>query len=466
MLKEKVNSNNKISVREWFIFIIIGLAGQFAWSIENMYLNTYITYLNFTSKDGGFDYSLMIAITTALSAIVATLTTLFMGTLTDKVNKRKIFISLGYILWGISTASFGMLNVNSDASLFVISMTAQSAAIMVIVIDCIMTFLGSTSNDAAFNSYVTRNTNEENRAKVEGVLSILPLIAMLIIFVGLNGLTTEANGYRWDLFFYIVGGLVALVGLISVFLIPKEKKEIAPSTNYGNLFLEGFKIKTIKEHKNLYLVLLIYFIYGVAIQVYFPYLMVYIEKTCNIPNTGESFLTPFAIVMAVALLIGSILSVIIGIIADKVGKKKMIIPVIVILIIGLFMMFFIPFIENTTLRTVYASISGLIMILGYVSVPTILSSLVRSYIPKGKEGTFMGIRMIFVVALPMCIGPFIGDALNKAFGATYEGEYGVKSPLPSNYGYLVGLFILLIAIALIIFIIIKNKKEGAQKDEK
>lgn len=455
-----LNSNNKISVREWFVLVIIGLAGQFAWAIENMYLNTYITYLNFTSQDGGFDYSLMIAITTALSAVVATLTTLFMGTLTDKVNKRKIFISAGYILWGISTASFGLLNVNSDSSLFAIAMSAQSAAIMVIVIDCIMTFLGSTSNDAAFNSYVTRNVSDKNRAKVEGVLSILPLIAMLIIFVGLNGLTTKESGYRWDLFFYIVGGLVTVVGLISTILIPKEKDTNNQKFEYKNLILEGFKPKTIKENKSLYMILLIYFIYGVAIQVYFPYLMVYIEKSCNIANTGSSFLTPFAIVMAVALLVGSILSVVIGIIADKVGKTKMIIPVIVILIIGLFMMFFIPYINNDTLRIVYAAISGLIMILGYVSVPTVLNSLVRSNIPKGKEGTFMGIRMIFVVALPMCIGPFIGDALNKAYGENYVGDYGVESPLPSNYGYLVSLFILLIAIILIIFVLLKNRKEN------
>ena len=460
MENSSLNSNNKISVREWFVLIIIGLTGQFAWSIENMYLNTYITYLNFTSQDGGFDYSLMIAITTALSAIVATLTTLFMGTLTDKVNKRKIFISAGYILWGISTASFGLLNVNSDSSLFAIAMSAQSAAIMVIVIDCIMTFLGSTSNDAAFNSYVTRNVSDKNRAKVEGVLSILPLIAMLIIFVGLNGLTTKESGYRWDLFFYIVGGLVTIVGLISTILIPKEKDTNIQKFEYKNLILEGFKPKTIKENKSLYMILLIYFIYGVAIQVYFPYLMVYIEKSCNIANTGSSFLTPFAIVMAVALLVGSVLSVVIGIIADKVGKAKMIIPVIVILIIGLFMMFFIPYIGNDTLRIVYAAISGLIMILGYVSVPTILNSLVRSNIPKGKEGTFMGIRMIFVVALPMCIGPFIGDALNKAYGENYVGDYGVESPLPSNYGYLVSLFILIIAIILIIFVLIMGRKEN------
>ena len=37
---------NKVGLRMWIIVILIGLAGQFAWSIENMYLNTYIAYLN------------------------------------------------------------------------------------------------------------------------------------------------------------------------------------------------------------------------------------------------------------------------------------------------------------------------------------------------------------------------------------------------------------------------------------
>ena len=28
---------NKISIRSWLSFIIIGLAGQLAWAVENMY---------------------------------------------------------------------------------------------------------------------------------------------------------------------------------------------------------------------------------------------------------------------------------------------------------------------------------------------------------------------------------------------------------------------------------------------
>ncbi len=465
--KNKKVNNQKVGVRKWFIFVLIGLIGQFAWAVENMYLNSYITYLNFTDPTGvGFNYSTLIAITTAASAIVATLTTIFMGSLSDKVNKRKIFISTGYIIWGISTASFGLLNVNSDASLFAISMTAYTAAIMVIVIDCVMTFFGSTSNDAAFNSYVTKNTTNENRGKVEGVLSILPLIAMLIIFVGLNSLTTEASGYRWDLFFYIVGGLVTVVGLISIWLIPKEKKEEKTlNEGYTRYLIEGFKPKTVKENKLLYLVLLAYFIYGVAIQVYFPYLMIYVQYTCNISNTGESFLTPFAIVMAVALLLGSLLSVVIGFISDKLKKENMMVPVIIILMIGLLLMFFIPYVNDDTLRTVYGSFAGLVMILGYVSVPTILNSMVKDNIPKGKEGSFMGVRMLFVTALPMCVGPFIGDALNAAYGKYYISEYGVESVVPSERGYIVGIAILVLSFIPIYFIIKEIKKQNKGKNK-
>ena len=158
------NTKERVSLRQWLVFIFVGLAGQFAWSIENMYLQSSLYYLNMNAQAGqGFNSSLMVALTTALSAITATVTTIFMGSLTDKVRKRKIFISLGYILWGIATASFGLLDVGNVQSIVPISMAASTAAILVIVIDCVMTFLGSTANDACFNAMVTDITVPENR---------------------------------------------------------------------------------------------------------------------------------------------------------------------------------------------------------------------------------------------------------------------------------------------------------------
>ena len=431
----------KLGIRMWLFLILVGFVGQLAWAIENMYLNTYITYINFSAPASErFDYSLFIAITTALSAIVATLTTILMGALTDKVGHKKYFISIGYLLWGFATASFGLFNVNSVNQMIPLMMVSSMAACMVIIIDCVMTFFGSTSNDAAFNSYVTKNIPEENKGKVEGVLSVLPLFAMLLIFVFLNGLTTDSSkgacDARWDLFFYLIGGIVVLMGIVSFFLIPKEEEK-KTENSYLSLLFVGFKKQTILKNPSLYLILLIYFVYSTACQVFFPYLMVYLEKTCLISNTGTSLLTPFSIVMAVALLFGSALSILFGFLSDKYGKNKMILPA--------FAVFF--------------------MIFGYVSVPTVVNALVRQNIPEGEEGIFMGVRMLFVVALPMCIGPFIGDSLNRAFGSKVESSLfeGVFDTVPSQYGYLVGAAILLFALLPIYFYFRKEKQIHASK---
>lgn len=456
-----------LGIRMWLFLILVGFVGQLAWALENMYLNTYITYINFSAPaNERFDYSLFIAITTALSAIVATLTTLFMGALTDKIGHKRLFISGGYVLWGIATASFGLFNVNSSSKILPIAMVSSMAAIMVIIIDCVMTFFGSTANDASFNSFVTKNIKDEKKGKVESVLAILPLIAMLVIFVALNGLTTDSKkgafDAKWDLFFYLVGAIVLLVGIISFFLMPKEEEK-KQEQSYVRLLLIGFKPSTVKANKKLYLVLLIYFVYSVACQVFFPYLMVYMEHTCSIANTGSSFLTPFATVMAVALLLGSVLSVFLGTLADKFGKNKMIIPSFAIFAIGILLMFFIPMVstDGSSIRTVFACIAGLIMILGYTGVPTVINALVRQYTPKGEEGIFMGIRMLFVVALPMCIGPFIGDGLNRSFGKEIPSPTfdGVFDTVPSSYGYIAGLAVLLLAIIPIFFYFRECKKE-------
>ncbi|MFA5485971.1 MAG: MFS transporter, partial [Bacilli bacterium] len=85
---------NKVGVRNWLSLIIAGLVGQLAWAIENMFLNLYLFE---QTQDASF-----VPWMVALSAAAATITTLFMGALSDRLGKRKAFISFGYIAWGIS----------------------------------------------------------------------------------------------------------------------------------------------------------------------------------------------------------------------------------------------------------------------------------------------------------------------------------------------------------------------------
>ena len=434
---------NKVSIRKWISFILIGFTGQLAWSIENMYLNKFIFYL-----DGSGSYMTLISLTVAFSAITACLTTLFMGALSDKIGKRKIFISVGYILWGLSTASFGLINVKNANYLFPSLNAGMISGVFVIILDCIMTFFGSTANDAAFNSYVTREVDNKNRGKVEGVLSILPLCAMLVIFVGLNSLTD--NGH-WDIFFYIIGSFVLLIGIISFFLLPKENNK-KDEENYLKFIKEGFLIETIKNNKKLYISFIAYMIFGIACQIFFPYLMIYFQYSLGFDGIN------FMIVLGSVLFLGSIFSVLFGILTDKFKKEKMLVIITLVFILGLFLLFFV-----NKGALVFAIISGIIMMTGYISLGSVLNSIVRDLIPKNKEGSFMGVRMIFVVMIPMCTGPFIGEAVSKAFPSGYYEELGVTKSLPSNWIWIFSLIVLLAIFIPIIFMCKKNKQEKENK---
>ena len=64
----------KITGRTWLTLILVGLVGQLAWTIENMYFNVYL--YNTISTDPGY-----ISAMVGWSAAAATLTTLLMGAL-------------------------------------------------------------------------------------------------------------------------------------------------------------------------------------------------------------------------------------------------------------------------------------------------------------------------------------------------------------------------------------------------
>ena len=103
--------NERLSAKFWILVLVLGLAGQFAWTIENMYLNVFLYNTVSASSDA-------IALMVAASGVVATLTTLFMGALSDRLGRRRVFIVVGYLLWGVSTAAFGFISTDADSALF------------------------------------------------------------------------------------------------------------------------------------------------------------------------------------------------------------------------------------------------------------------------------------------------------------------------------------------------------------
>ena len=100
------------------------------------------------------------------SAICATATTIVAGALSDKAKKRKPFIAIGYIVWGVTIMLFALLPMKPEAKMIGLIAT------LLVVFDCIMTLAGSTANDAAFNAWVIDNTPSEKRGKMNSILAI------------------------------------------------------------------------------------------------------------------------------------------------------------------------------------------------------------------------------------------------------------------------------------------------------
>ncbi len=178
----------RIGFRNILAILWVGTAGQIAWAVENSWFNTFV-YDRITTSPRP------IAWMVAVSAITAMLTTLFMGTLSDRTygrwGKRKPYIVFGYILWGIITAIYPMIEWIQNVGI---------AVVFVVITDAVMTFFGSTSNDAAYNAWLKDVSQSSNRNRIQSINNIAGYLANAIAIVA-AGIIIER--YNYFVFFYV-----------------------------------------------------------------------------------------------------------------------------------------------------------------------------------------------------------------------------------------------------------------------
>ena len=440
--------NNKIGIRRWLMFILAGFVGQLAWAIENNYFNVYV--FDCTSEYG------FIPVMTACSAAAATITTLLMGAVSDRLGKRKVLISGGYILWGLSILAFAFLNPHS--SLNIVANSAFLAGTLIVIMDCVMTFFGSTANDAAFNAFVTDNTTEDNRSKVESVLSVFPLLALILVIVvaGMFVDVEYASQKRWDIFFYIFGAITLIIGIVSFFLAPKDVVKPNKEESYWKNVFYGFRPSVIKANPVLYITLIAFMVFNIGLQVFMPYFILYVQKILGI--VGDQFTLSLGIV----LLGASTITVVFGLFMDRIGKNKIMIPALVTGAVGGIVITFIP--AETDGTMIGLIIGGIILMSGYLISTAVLGAKVRDYTPKTEVGLFQGVRMIFCVLIPMIIGPMvIAEIICRLGGKPYQNEYDVTVYPPNKWLFFVTGIIFLLAVIPVIMMMRKEKKINEAK---
>jgi MFS family permease len=395
-----------------------------------MYLNVFI-YDKFSASPDD------IASMVAASAITATLTTVFMGALSDRIGKRRLLICGGYILWGLSIFSFVLVDQFVSAAVLGVTLT--------ILLDCVMTFFGSTANDAAFNAWLTDSTDFSNRGKAEGINAMMPLVAVLAVFGGFMFLNSE-NQYYWTIIFSIIGVLTLVIGVAGFFLIKEPKMEKA-EMGYFNSILYGFKPSTVKMTPVLYIALAAFIVFNISIQIFMPYLIIYYEKSLQMDN--------YVLIMAPAIVLASVVTALWGKLYDKKGFTFSGVLSLAMLIAGYVILFF-------TRTMVPVFIGSLLMMSGYLSGMAVFGALIRDNTPKGKAGCLQGIRIFSQVLVPGIVGPFIGSAVLKS-AETIVNSDGTESFLPNANIFLAA------AIAAIpvfvVFFVLKNRRLRIENSE-
>ncbi len=431
---EKMKST-KLGGKTWTAIVIIALFGQVAWAIENNFFNLFIQDV--------FNASFVqIAIMVASSAIAATLTTLLIGALSDKIGKRKLFICIGYILWGITIIVFAIMQKWADHLGMLLGVSSATVGVaLVIIFDCIMTFFGSSANDACFNAWLTDITDETNRGKAEGVNSAMPLLAMLLVFGGAM-LIPNNTGYthNYNVIFLSIGIAVIVIGIICFFLMKDSPKEKTSDSYFKNI-IYGFRPSVIKSNKILYLVFGGFAIFSIATQVYMPYYVIYLSKI-----VGESYV----LIMAPAIVVAAIVTVLYGRVIDKYGFIKAFIPSFISFIVGLILL-------TVSNHTAIIFIGSLFMLIGFLIGNACFGTMMRNYMPKEKVGSFQGIKITVQVLIPMLIGPFIGAAVCS--GESYGFGIVADGYTPSPFIYLVGAGVALLLIPILVYINHLLKKE-------
>ena len=365
----------------YLALVIFSLVGQVAWVVENMYLNVFIYKMFNASAD-------QISAMVGASAAAATITTLLVGAFSDKVGKRKIFICGGYVLWGISILGFALIRAEWIGAL-------NLCITLTIALDCMMTFFGSAANDAAFNAWLTDSTDETNRGKIEGINAMMPLVAILVVFGGFMSLNQDLQE-SWTVIFCVIGGVVMLLGLAGIFLIEETTAKCEENSNYFANIFYGFRPSVIKSNLTLYIALIVYTLFNIAIQIYMPYLILYYHVSLGMDD--------YVLIMAPAIILAAAFTAFYGRVYDSKGFKNAVLPVMALLMGGFMILYLCK-------HTALVFIGSLLMMCGYLSGMAVFGALIRDYTPSTKAGMFQGLRICFQVLIPGIVGPAIGAAV-------------------------------------------------------
>lgn len=428
---------NNSKLRFWILVWSLGIIGQLCWNIENQWFNTFV-YAKI-AKD-----PTIISWMVAISAIATTVSTFLFGTFSDRSGKRKPFIAIGYILWGIFTILFGTTEFITKTN--TTSQAIALAATAVVLADALMSFFGSMGNDASFNAWLNDMMDDNNRGGIGAALATQPIIGTIIGTI-LGGILIGANDDYMKLF-VVFGGLAIILGILSLFLV-KDADDLKPYKE-GSFFkqlLSAFDFKALLQRKQLIWVFIVLTTYFIAFNVYYPHVGNYMIYYLGFKADD------IGIIQGIALILG-MLSVIPA--SKLLNKDKFVLAasisiVLSIVGVGILGLFGKPEYINPTTILNWPLLIGLFFFgCGYIMFMQVTSVWMKQLFPDDSKGQFEGFRIIFFVLIPWIVSPFIANPIIKNNGEILDAN-GLTAYLPTNVLFLVSTALIMLTFIPLIF---------------
>ena len=293
---------------------------------------------------------------------------------------------------------------------------------------------------------LTDSTTHESRGAAEGINAMMPLVAILCVFGGFMGFDLNESA-SWTAIFLIIGIAVTVIGIVGFFLIDEPHKKADGTDHYFANIIYGFRPSVMKRNPLLYLLLIAFALFGISIQIFMPYLILYYTEGLQMEG--------YVLVMAPAIILASVFTVIWGRVHDKVGFRASMLPSLGLLCAGYILLYFFR-------STALVFVGSLLMMCGYLAGTAVFGAVIRDYTPEGRAGMFQGLRIAGQVLIPGVIGPAIGAWVLRD-AETVIGDDGTESFIPNQNIFLAALVAAVVLGLFLVLLLHIMKKKTAKE---
>ncbi|MHA1805643.1 MAG: MFS transporter [Promethearchaeota archaeon] len=387
-----------------FEAIIIGIvfaADQVYGFVEQNFFNTYLAHVLQLSE---LYVSVMVSFSATMGLIFLLVWGIFSDNTRSKHGRRRPYLLVGGVITGAAAILYGY-SPNYFWAFF---------------IDVVILGISSNAFFAAERAVIPDTIDLEYRGRANGIITAIGNLGVLIgvaLFLisdllftvpapsGEGKILTQ-EGHQFVLSF---GGIMLIAAAILGFIFIKERppSELPPKRKFTEDFVRMFDYQAMKEHKEFFKMTLAYMIYQSGVGVIMPFLFIYIF------SLGISTLQLLlAILIGFPLLI--LITVTLGKISDRFGRKKYTPLIIIIISIGVASASFVKT-TNAGVNILLFFISLPFILVALLGMPAPLNAWSQDLLPEDQRGKFFGILNI-VFTVPQIIGAIIAGVIAQSFG--------------------------------------------------